>query len=79
LHYDLVRYYLFIARAFLMIYFFTVIRKTFKKMEESNGKLPPCVYCPESDNGSLSSPRVVLDLMKLSTLKNIYIPLDSVI
>jgi len=31
--------------------------------EESNGKLPPCVHCQESDNGSLSSPRVVLDLM----------------
>jgi len=24
--------------------------------EESNGKLPPCVHCQESDNGSLSSP-----------------------
>jgi len=35
--------------------------------EESNGKLPPCVHCQESDNGSLSSPRVVLDLMELST------------
>jgi len=34
--------------------------------EESNGKLPPCVHCQESDNGSLSSPRVVLDLMVLS-------------
>jgi len=36
--------------------------------EESNGKLPPCVHCQESDksNGSLSSPRVVLDLMELS-------------
>jgi len=22
--------------------------------EESNGKLPPCVHCQESDNGSLS-------------------------
>jgi len=34
--------------------------------EESNRKLPPCVHCQESDNGSLSSPRVVLDLMVLS-------------
>jgi len=34
--------------------------------EESNGKLPPCVHCQESDNGSLSSPRVALDLMVLS-------------
>jgi len=34
--------------------------------EESNGKLPPYVNCQESDNGSLSSPRVVLDLMVLS-------------
>jgi len=34
--------------------------------EESNGKLPPCVHCQESDNGSLSIPRVVLDLMVLS-------------
>jgi len=34
--------------------------------EESNGKLPPCVHCQESNNGSLSSPRVVLDLMVLS-------------
>jgi len=34
--------------------------------EESNGKLPPCVHCQESDNGTLSSPRVVLDLMVLS-------------
>jgi len=34
--------------------------------EESNGKLPPCVHCQESDNGSLSSPRVVLELMVLS-------------
>jgi len=34
--------------------------------EESNGKLPPCVHCQESDNGSLSSPRVVLDLMVLT-------------
>jgi len=33
--------------------------------EESNGKLPPCVHCQESDNGSLSSTRVVLDLMVL--------------
>jgi len=31
--------------------------------EESNGKLPPCVHCQESVNGSLSSPRVVFDLM----------------
>jgi len=38
--------------------------------EESNGKLPPCVHCQESDNGSLLSPRVVLDLMVLSKLKN---------
>jgi len=36
--------------------------------EKSNGKLPPCVQCQESDNGSLSSPRVVLDLMVLSIL-----------
>jgi len=37
-------------------------------VEERNGKLhvPPCVRCQESDNGSLSSPRVVLDLMVLS-------------
>jgi len=35
--------------------------------EESNGKLPPCVHCQESDNGS--SPRVVLDLMELSTFQ----------
>jgi len=34
--------------------------------EESNGKLPPCVHCQESDIGSLSSPRVVLDPMVLS-------------
>jgi len=34
--------------------------------EESNGILPPCVHCQESDNGSLSSPRFVLDLMVLS-------------
>jgi len=33
---------------------------------ESNGNLPPCVHCQESDSGSLSSPRVVLDLMVLS-------------
>jgi len=39
--------------------------------EESNGKLPPCVHCQESDNGSLSSPRVVLDLMILSISMNI--------
>jgi len=38
--------------------------------EESNGKLPPCVHCQESDNGSLSSPKVVLDLMVLSTFHN---------
>jgi len=37
--------------------------------EESNGKLPPCVHCQESDDGSLSSPRVVLDLMVLSTFQ----------
>jgi len=37
--------------------------------EESNGKLPPCVHCQESDNGSLSSPRVVLNLMELSTFQ----------
>jgi len=36
--------------------------------EESNGKLPHCVHCQESDNGSLSSSRVVLDLMVLSNL-----------
>jgi len=34
--------------------------------EESNGKLPNCVHCQESDNGSLSSLRVVIDLMVLS-------------
>jgi len=34
--------------------------------EESNGKLPPCVHCQESDNRVLSSPRVGLDLMVLS-------------
>jgi len=34
--------------------------------EESNGELPPCVHCQERDNGSLTSPRVVLDLMELS-------------
>jgi len=34
--------------------------------EKSNDKLPPCVPCQESDTGSLSSPRVVLDLMVLS-------------
>jgi len=39
--------------------------------EESNGKLPPCVHCQESDNGSLSSPRVVVDLMVLSIIENI--------
>jgi len=38
--------------------------------EESNGNLPPCVHCQESDNGSLSSPRVVLDLMVLSRYRN---------
>jgi len=35
------------------------------KQEESNGKLLSCVHCQESDNSSLSSPRVVLDLMVL--------------
>jgi len=40
--------------------------------EESNGKLPPCVHCQESDNGLFSSPRVVLDLMVLSLpMKNV--------
>jgi len=39
--------------------------------EESNGKLPPCVHCQESDNGSLSSPRVVLDLMVPSNIKTL--------
>jgi len=39
--------------------------------EESNGKLTPCVHCQESDNGSLSSPRVVLDLMVLSTIRRL--------
>jgi len=37
--------------------------------EESNGKLPPCEHCQESDIGSLSSRRVVLDLMELSTFQ----------
>jgi len=36
--------------------------------EESNGKLPPCVHCQGSDNGSLSSPKVVLDLMVVMVL-----------
>jgi len=34
--------------------------------EESDGKLPPCVHCQENDNGSFSSPGVLLDLMVLS-------------
>jgi len=34
----------------------------------SNGKLPSCVHCQESDNGSSSSPKVVLDLMVLSII-----------
>jgi len=40
--------------------------------EESNGKLPPCVHCQESDNGSSSSPRVVLDLMVLSEIDIVF-------
>jgi len=35
--------------------------------EESNGKMPPCVHCQKSDNGSLSSPSVFHDLMVLFT------------
>jgi len=38
--------------------------------EESNGKLTPCVHCQERDNGSLLSPRVVLDLMQLSKIES---------
>jgi len=38
--------------------------------DESSGKLPPCVHCQESDNGSLLSPRVVLDLMVISNKTN---------
>jgi len=36
--------------------------------EESNVKLPSCVHYQESDNGSLSSTRVVLDLKELSKI-----------
>jgi len=39
--------------------------------EQSNGKLPPCVHCQESNNGLLSSPRVVLDLMVLSITRKV--------
>jgi len=46
--------------------------------EESIGKLPPCVHYQVSDNGSLSSPRVVLDLIVLSiyffAMQNVIFP-----
>jgi len=41
-------------------------REPIVNQEESNGKQPHCVHCQESYNDSLSSPRVILDLMELS-------------
>jgi len=44
-------------------------RESMVNQKERNGKQPHCVHCQESDNDSLSSPRVILDLMELSTFQ----------